>query len=139
MLDGVVETKGVRAMKNDSGSPHARADGHSKEFRRAVRAVEKKLQRLSDAEFINWDKAVLACPQPGAFAADRDFAVLNVAMWNERRRRFDKHNGILGWRRFLTPADRVIWLEYYEKAVKLDSKRPEKDSATGQQVAGRSG
>jgi len=96
--------------------------------------VEKKLQRLSDAEFINWDKSLLSCAQPGPFPEDKEFAVLNAAMWNERRRRRDKHDGILGWRRFLTPADREIWLEYYEKAVKLDSKRPKKDSATDQPV-----
>jgi hypothetical protein len=32
----------------------------------------------------------------------------------------------LGWRRLLTPADREIWLNYYEKAAEIDSKRPEK-------------
>ena len=121
-------------MKKDSGDPYIGADGHAKEFRRCVRALEKKLQRLSDAEFINWDKSLLACPQPSPLPEDKDFVVLNAAMWNERRRRRDKHNGILGWRRLLTPADCEIWLNYYDKAVKLDSKRPEKDSAIGQQV-----
>ena len=122
-------------MKKDSGDPYIGADGHAKEFRRCVKALEKKLKWLSDAEFINWDKSLLACPQPGPFAEDKDFAVLNVAMWNERRRRLGKHNGLFGWRRFLTPADRDIWLEYYEKAVEVDSKRPQKSSAIGLQVA----
>jgi hypothetical protein len=127
----MVDSKGVRAMKEDR---YTRGDGHSREFRRSVRAVEKKLQRLSDAEFINWDKSLLACARPGPFPEDKDFAVLNAAMWNERRRRRDKHNGILGWRRLLTPADREIWLNYYDKAVNLDSKRPEKDSTIGPPV-----
>ena len=116
------------------GDPYAPADVHTRDFRRCVRAQEKKLRWLSDAEFINWDKAVLACPQPGSFAEDRDFAVLNVAMWNERRRRRDKHDGMFGWRRFLTPADREIWLDYYQKAIQIDSNRPLKDSAISQQV-----
>ena len=124
-------------MKQDSVDRYTRGDGHGMQYSRSVRAVERKLQRLSDAEFINWDKSLLACAQPGPFSEDKEFAVLNAAMWNERRRRRDKHDGILGWRRFLTPADREIWLEYYEKAVKLDSKRPEKDSATGQPVPER--
>jgi len=124
-------------MKKAFGDPYTPSHGHGKQSRRSVRAVERKLQRLSDAEFINWDKSLLACAQPGSLAEDRDFAVLNVAMWNERRRRRDRHNGLFGWRRFLTPADREIWLEYYEKAVKLDSKRPEKDSAIGSQVLER--
>ena len=118
-------------MKQDSAERYTRGDGHGREFRRSVRALERKLQRLSDAEFINWDKSLLSCPQPGSSPEDKDFTVLNAAMWNERRRRRDKHNGALGWRRFLTPADREIWLNYYEKAVKLDSKRPEKDPTTG--------
>jgi len=121
-------------MKKDSRDLYTPADVHIKDFRRCVRAQEKKLQWLSDAEFISWDKAVLACPQPSSFAEDRDFAVLNVAMWNERRRRRDKHNGTFGWRRFLTPADREIWLEYYEKAVEIDSKRLPKGSAIAPQV-----
>jgi len=121
-------------MKQDSVDRYTRGDGHGRDFRRSVRALEKKLQRLSDAEFINWDKSLLACPQPSPLPEDKDFVVLNAAMWNERRRRRDKHNGILGWRRLLTPADCEIWLNYYDKAVKLDSKRPEKDSAIGQQV-----
>ena len=118
-------------MNRVYGHPYTRAHGHNRQFRRSVRAVEKKLQWLSDAEFINWDKSLLACSRPSSFPEDKDFAVLNAAMWNERRRRRDKHNGALGWRRFLTPADREIWLNYYEKAVKLDSKRPEKDPTTG--------
>jgi hypothetical protein len=122
-------------MKKDFGNPYAPDDVHIKGFRHCVKAQERKLKWLSDAEFINWDKAVLACPQPGSFPEDRDFAVLNVAMWNERRRRRDRHNGTLGWRRFLTPADRDIWLEYYEKAVEADSKRPRKGSAVGPQVS----
>jgi len=126
-------------MKESSIDRYARGDSHSRDFRRCIKATERKLKWLSDAEFINWDKAVLACPEPGFFPEDRDFAVLNVAMWNERRRRRDKHNGTFGWRRFLTPADREIWLEYYEKAVKLDSKRPVKDSAVGQLVPERVG
>jgi hypothetical protein len=124
-------------MKRVFGDPYAPSHGHCQQSRRSVRAVEKKLQRLSDAEFINWDKSLLACAQPGSFSEDKEFAVLNAAMWNERRRRRDKHSGTLGWRRFLTPADREIWLEYYEKAVKLDSKRPRKDSAIGQPVPER--
>jgi hypothetical protein len=126
-------------MKRDSGAPYTRGDGHSREFTHSVRATETKLKRLSDAEFINWDKSVLACPRPGSFAEDRDFAVLNVAMWNERRRRRDKHSGLLGWRRFLTPADREIWLNYYEKAMEMDSRRPRKAAATGGQVPRRAG
>ena len=118
---------------------YAPGDGHSRDFRRCIKATERKLKWLSDAEFINWDKAVLACPQPGSFPEDRDFVVLNVAMWNERRRRRDKHNGAFGWRRFLTPADREIWLEYYEKAVDIDSKRPRKGSAIGPQVPTKQG
>ena len=106
--------------------PYTRAHGHNRQFRRSVRAVENKLQWLSDAEFINWDKSLLACPQPGLSAEDKDFAALNAAMQNERRRRCDEHNGLFGWRRFLTPADREIWLNYYEKAAEIDSKRPEK-------------
>jgi hypothetical protein len=102
--------------------------------KRSVCAVQRKLMRLSDAEFINWDKALLSCAQPGPFAEDRDFAVLNLAMRNERLRRRDKHNGLFGWRRFLTPADREIWLGYYEKAAEIDSKRPQKDSAIARQV-----
>jgi hypothetical protein len=133
----MVDTKGVRHMKQAFGDPYTPSHGRSKESRRSVRAVEKKLQRLSDAEFINWDKSVLTCAQPGPFPEDKEFAVLNEAMWNERRRRRDRHNGPFGWRRFLTPADREIWLEYYEKAVKLDSKRPEKDSVVGQPVPER--
>jgi len=121
-------------MKKAFGDPYGPSHGHCQRSRHSVRAVEKKLQRLSDAEFINWDKSLLSCAQPGPFPEDKEFAVLNAAMWNERRRRRDKHDGILGWRRFLTPADREIWLEYYEKAVKLDSKRPKKDSATDQPV-----
>lgn len=124
-------------MKKAFGDPYGPSHGRCQRSRYSVRAVEKKLQRLSDAEFINWDKSLLSCAQPGPFPEDKEFAVLNAAMWNERRRRRDKHDGILGWRRFLTPADREIWLEYYEKAVKLDSKRPEKDSATGQPVPER--
>jgi len=124
-------------MKKDLGDPYTPAVVHIKDFRRCVRAQEKKLQWLSDAEFINWDKAVLACPQPGSFAEDRDFAVLNIAIWNERRRRRDKHDGMFGWRRFLTPADREIWLEYYEKAVQIDSERPQKDSAISPQMPER--
>jgi len=126
-------------MKKDSVRRYTRGDGHSPDFRRSVRAVERKLKRLSDAEFINWDKSLLACSQPGSFPEDRDFAVLNAAMWNERRRRRGKHSGILGWRRFLTPADRDIWLAYYEKAVNLDSKRAEKDSTMGQRTPERAG
>ncbi len=121
-------------MKKAFGDPYGPSHGRCQRSRHSVRAVEKKLQRLSDAEFINWDKSLLSCAQPGPFPEDKEFAVLNAAMWNERRRRRDKHDGILGWRRFLTPADREIWLEYYEKAVKLDSKRPKKDSATDQPV-----
>ena len=127
-------------MEKYFGAPYQPAHGNIKDFRRGVRAQEKKLRWLSDAEFINWDKAVLACPQPGPLDEDRDFAVLNAAMWNERQRRRNKHDGIFGWRRFLTPADREIWLEYYEKAVAVDSKRPQKGSATGPHVpAGRVG
>lgn len=126
-------------MKRDSVDRYSRGDGHGKDFKRSVRALETKLRRLSDAEFINWDKSLLACPQPGSLPEDRDFAVLNTAMWNERRRRRDHHSGLFGWRRFLTPADREIWFEYYEKAVKADSKRPEKDSAAAQQVLERAG
>jgi len=126
-------------MKKAFGDPYTRSHGHGKQSRRSVRAVEKKLQRLSDAEFINWDKSLLACARPGPFPEDKDFAVLNAAMWNERRRRRDKHNGILGWRRLMTPADREIWLNYYDKAVKLDSKRPEKDSTVGPPVPERAG
>ena len=121
-------------MKKAFGDPYGPSHGHGQQSRRCVRAVEKKLQRLSDAEFINWDKSLLACPQPGSSPEDKDFAVLNAAMWNERRRRRDNHNGALGWRRFLTPADREIWLNYYDKAVKLDSKRPEKDPTIGPPV-----
>ena len=126
-------------MKQDSAERYTRGDGHGREFRRSVRALEMKLQRLSDAEFINWDKSLLACPQPGPFPEDKDFVVLNAAMWNERRRRRDKHNGVLGWRRLVTPADREIWLNYYDKAVKLDSKRPRKASASGPQAPERAG
>ena len=121
-------------MKKDSTNLYTRygqGDGHSKEFKRAVKAVQKKLGRLSDAEFINWDKSLLSCPQPGSFKEDKDFAVLNTAMRNERRRRLDEHNGIFGWRRFLTPADRKIWLDYYDKALEADSNRPLRDSAAG--------
>ena len=120
-------------MNRDSRDPYTRADGHVKEFRRCVKAQERKLKWLSDTDFIIWDKVVLACPLPGSFLDDKDFAVLDVAIRNDRQRRRDKHNGILGWRRFLTPADREIWSEYYEKAVKLDSKRPQKDLAVGRQ------
>jgi hypothetical protein len=130
----MVDSKGVRAMREDSVDRYTRGDGHSRDFSRSVRAVEKKLQRLSDAEFINWDKSLLACARPGPFPEDKDFAVLNAAMWNERRRRCGKHSGLFGWRRFVTPADHETWLEYHEKAVRLDFKRPEKDSAIGQQV-----
>lgn len=121
-------------MKQDSVDRYTRGDGHGRNLRRSVRDLERKLKRLSDAEFINWDKSLLACARPGPFPEDKDFAVLNAAMWNERRRRRDKHNGILGWRRLLTPADREIWLNYYDKAVNLDSKRPEKDSTIGPPV-----
>jgi hypothetical protein len=130
----MVDSKGVRAMKQDSVDRYTRGDGHGRNFRRSVRDLERKLKRLSDAEFINWDKSLLSCPQPGSSPEDKDFSVLNAAMWNERRRRRDKHNGILGWRRLLTPADREIWLNYYDKAVNLDSKRPEKDSTIGPPV-----
>lgn len=121
-------------MNRDSGDIYTRAHGHLKDFRRRVKAREKMLEGLSDAEFINWDKALLACPQPGSSAEDKDFAALNVAMKNERRRRRDNHNGIFGWRRLLTPADRKIWLEYYEKAAEIDSNRPEKDLAIARQM-----
>jgi hypothetical protein len=87
-------------MKEGSIDRYTRGDGCSRDFRRCIKATERKLKWLSDAEFINWDKAVLACPEPGFFPEDRDFAVLNAAMWNERRRRCDKHNGTFGWRRF---------------------------------------
>ena len=126
-------------MKQDSVDRYTRGDGHGRNFRRSVRDLERKLKRLSDAEFINWDKSLLSCPQPGSSPEDKDFSVLNAAMWNERRRRRDKHNGILGWRRLLTPADREIWLNYYDKAVNLDSKRPEKDSTVGPPVPERAG
>jgi hypothetical protein len=122
-------------MKEDFGDPYTPAHGHIRDFRRCVRAQEKKLKRLSDAEFINWDKSLLACPQPGPFAEDKDFAALNAAMRNERRRRCDEHNGLFGWRRFLTPADREIWLEYYAKAAEIDFKRPRKDSAIVERAA----
>jgi hypothetical protein len=130
----MVDSKGVRVMKQDSVDRYTRGDGHGRNFRRSVRDLERKLKRLSDAEFINWDKSLLSCPQPGSSPEDKDFSVLNAAMWNERRRRRDKHNGILGWRRLLTPADREIWLNYYDKAVNLDSKRPEKDTTIGPPV-----
>ena len=126
-------------MKEAFGDPYAPAHGYTKEFGRCVRAQERKLRWLSDAEFINWDKSLLACPQPGPFAEDKDFAVLNAAIVNERRRRRDKHNGLFGWRRVLTPADREIWLEYYKKAIEMDSKRPRKGSAIGPQMPEQAG
>jgi len=129
----VVDTKGARAMKRVFGDPYTSAHGHIRDFRRCVKAQEKKLKWLSDAEFINWDKSLLSCPQPGSLAEDRDFAALNTAMWNERQRRCDEHNGLFGWRRFLTPADRETWLEYYAKAVKIDAERPPKGSAANPQ------
>jgi hypothetical protein len=121
-------------MKKDFGHPYTPAHGRIRDFRRCVKAQEKKLKWLSDAEFINWDKSLLACPQPGPFAEDKDFAALNAAMRNERRRRCDEHNGLFGWRRLLTPADREIWLQYYEKAVEIDSKRPRKESPIVEQA-----
>jgi len=130
----VAETKEVRAMNRASGDLHARAHGSSRDFGRLVKAREKKLKGLSDAEFMRWDEAVLTCPQPSFSAEDEDFAALNVAMRNERRRRRDMHNGILGWRRFLTPDDREMWLDYYRKAAETDSNRPQKDSAIGGQM-----
>ena len=126
-------------MKKAFGDPYTPAHGHVREFRRCVKATERKLRWLSDAEFINWDKSLLACPKPGPFAEDRDFAVLNAAIMNERRRRRDKHNGLFGWRRAVTPADREIWLRYYEKAMEMDSKRPRKASAIGPQPPERAG
>jgi hypothetical protein len=122
-------------MKKDSGDPHTPAHGRIRDFRHCVKAQEKKLKWLSDAEFINWDKSLLSCPQPGSLAEDRDFAALNTAMWNERQRRCDEHNGLFGWRRLLTPADREIWLEYYKKAVEIDSKRPRKESPIVERAA----
>ena len=121
-------------MKTDSGELCAQAHGPIRDFERLVKARQKGLKGLSDAEFINWDKALLACPQPGPSAEDKDFAILNVAMGCERRRRRDRHNGVLGWRRLLTPADRDVWLEYYRKAAETDSKRTDKDSAVGSQM-----
>ncbi len=121
-------------MNRDSGDLHTRAYGPARDFGRLVKAREKKLKGLSDADFIKWDKSLLACPQPGFSAEDKSFAALNVAMRNERRRRRDKHNGIFGWRRFLTPADRDMWLDYCEKADETDSNRPEKASAIGRQA-----
>jgi hypothetical protein len=121
-------------MKKDFGDLHTPAHRRIRDFRRGVKAQEKKLKWLSDAEFINWDKSLLSCPQPGSLAEDRDFAALNTAMWNERQRRCDEHNGLFGWRRLLTPADREIWLQYYAKAVEIDSKRPRKESAISPQV-----
>jgi hypothetical protein len=126
-------------MRKAFGDPYTPAHGYTKEFRRSVRAQEKKLRWLSDAEFINWDKSLLACPQPGPFAEDKDFAVLNAAIMNERRRRRDKHNGLFGWRRVVTPADREIWLGYYDKAIEMDCKRPRKESAIDAQVPERAG
>ena len=121
-------------MKRALGDLYTSAHGHIREFRRSVKATEKKLRWLPDAEFINWDKSLLACPKPGPFAEDREYAVLNAAIMNERRRRRDKHNGLFGWRRVVTPADREIWLGYYEKAMEMDSKRPRKVSAIGRQA-----
>jgi hypothetical protein len=121
-------------MNIDSGELSAQAHGPVRDFERLVKARQEKLKGLSDAEFINWDKALLACPQPGSSAEDKDFAILNVAMGCERRRRRDRHNGVFGWRRLLTPADRDVWLEYYRKAAETDSKRTDKDSAGGRQV-----
>ncbi len=106
------------------------ARGRTRDFGHLVKAREKRLKGLSDAEFINWDKALLACPQPGFSAEDEDFAVLNMAMGNERRRRRDKHSGILGWRRLLTPDDREMWLKYFEQAARIDSNRLERSSVT---------
>ena len=126
-------------MKQDSAERYTRGDGHGREFRRSVKATEKKLRWLPDAEFINWDKSLLACPKPGPFAEDREYAVLNAAVMNERRRRRDKHNGLFGWRRVVTPAEREIWLGYYEKAMEMDSKRPQKASAIGPQPPERAG
>lgn len=118
-------------MNTDSGELCAQAHGPARDFRRLVRARQEKLKRLSDAEFINWDKALLACPRPGFSAEDKDFAILNVAMGCERQRRRDRHNGILGWRRLLTPAEHEVWLEYCRKAAEIDSRRPEKDQFIG--------
>lgn len=63
----IADTKEAIAMKRDSGGPRTRGGGHSREFRRSVRALEKNLNRMTDAEFINWDESLLACPKPGSF------------------------------------------------------------------------
>jgi hypothetical protein len=113
-------------MNRDSGDSNILAHSRSRDFGRLVKAREKRLKGLSDAEFISWDKALLACPKPGFSEEDEGFAVLNLAMGNERRRRRDKHSGIFGWRRLLTPDDREIWLKYYAEAARIDSNRPER-------------
>ncbi len=117
-------------MKKGSRDSRRMARGRARDFGHLVKAREKRLKGLSDAEFISWDKALLACPQPGFSAEDEDFAVLNMAMGNERRRRRDKHSGILGWRRLLTPDDREMWLKYFEQAARIDSNRLERSSVT---------
>lgn len=90
------------------------------DFKRRAGAKQKQLKKLSDGDFIELDVALLACPKPASFTEDADFAILSLAIRNERWRRCMKHNGMFGWLRRQTSVGRERLSSHYEKAMDIE-------------------
>lgn len=107
----------VKVMDSPTKEPQklARMD-----LKRRAGAKQKQLKKLSDGDFIELDVALLACPKPASFAEDEDFAVLSLAIRNERWRRCMKHSGMFGWLRRQTGVERERLSSHYEKAMDIE-------------------